>query len=273
MSEVNIFIELIKTDNQTYFSAQTLSTNALVNINQILSSAPVTTAAGVMAVAWDLSRTANLTSTIALTGTTISTNLSANISTMLGSPIITTAAGVAAVAWDLGRTANATSTLALTGLSISTNILVDARRIFASPIVTTGAGILSAGITGAQTFDITGSLSGTVGSVVGAVGSVTGAVGSVVGLNPALVDVSVSSRLAKVDYLAPLTAAGTRAAVGLAAADLDTQLALIAVSTAAIQGQTDQLTFTTTGQVDANVKSVNDTTVTGSGTAGAPWGP
>jgi hypothetical protein len=69
--EVNVFIELTKTDNQTYFSSQVLSSNQLVNVNQILGSTPVTTAAGVVATAWDLGRTANLTSTISLSGTAI----------------------------------------------------------------------------------------------------------------------------------------------------------------------------------------------------------
>lgn len=41
-------------------------------------------------------------------------------------------------------------------------------------------------------------------------------------------DVAVSTRLASASYTAPLDAAGTRAAVGLAFADLDTQLAAIA---------------------------------------------
>lgn len=90
-----------------------------------------------------------------------------------------------------------------------------------------------------------------VASVTGAVGSVTGAVGSVtsgvtvsaMGADtitaasiaagaitsseaPALanLDVAVSTRLATAGYTAPLDAAATRAALGLAAANLDTQL-------------------------------------------------
>ena len=63
-----------------------------------------------------------------------------------------------------------------------------------------------------------------VASVVGAVGSVTGSVGSVVGLSAANLDVAVSTRLATASYTAPLDAAATRAALGMAAANLDTQL-------------------------------------------------
>ena len=42
---------------------------------------------------------------------------------------------------------------------------------------------------------------------------------------------------------------------------------------AAIKAKTDSLTFTVAGQVDANVKSVNNITVTGNGQAGTEWGP
>lgn len=89
-------------------------------------------------------------------------------------------------------------------------------------------------LSGTQTFNVTGnitgnlsgsvgSVSGSVGSVTGAVGSVTGSVGSVVGLTAANLDVAVSTRLATASYTAPLDAAGTRSAVGLASANLDAQ--------------------------------------------------
>lgn len=41
----------------------------------------------------------------------------------------------------------------------------------------------------------------------------------------------------------------------------------------AIKTKTDQLTFTVTGQVDANIQYVNDTEVTGDGSPGTEWGP
>jgi hypothetical protein len=139
MAPLPIEVELTKTDNQTYMSSQNLSTNALVNVNLVLGSTPVTTAAGVLATTWDLSRTANLTSTVALTGTTISTNQFVNVNQVLGStPVtsaagvlkadfatiygtapVTTAAGIFATVLDLGRTANPTSTVAFTGTTIS----------------------------------------------------------------------------------------------------------------------------------------------------------
>lgn len=72
--------------------------------------------------------------------------------------------------------------------------------------------------------------------------------------------------------LSTLTAAGIRTAVGLASANLDTQLSGIDTKDSAIKAKTDSLTFTVAGQVDANIQSVNDTTVNGNG-AGTPWGP
>jgi hypothetical protein len=99
-----------------------------------------------------------------------------------------------------------------------------------------------------------------------------------------------------------LSAAGVRAAVGLASANLDTQLTaiddfldteiaaikaktdLIPASPAAvgdiptaditaIKAKTDSLTFTVAGQVDANIQYVNDVQVNGTGAAGNEWGP
>ena len=179
----------------------------------------------------------------------------------------------------------------------------------------TAASIAADAITDAKVAsDVTiASVTGAVGSVTGAVGSVTGNVGgNVVGsvasvtagvtlaasavqaiwdaLTTALttvgsigkrladnIDAAVSTRLATASYTAPLDAAGTRSAVGLASANLDTQLTAIDdfldTEVAAIKAKTDSLTFTVAGQVDANVQYVNDVQVNGVGTAGNPWGP
>jgi len=40
-----------------------------------------------------------------------------------------------------------------------------------------------------------------------------------------------------------------------------------------IKGKTDSLTFTKAGEVDANIQSVNDISVTGDGEEGTEWGP
>lgn len=89
-----------------------------------------------------------------------------------------------------------------------------------------------------------------------------------------------------------LDASGIRGAVGMASANLDTQIGLLATAanlatvagyidteiaailadTNAIKGKTDSLTFTVSGVVDANVAYVNEVQVNGDG-AGTPWGP
>lgn len=42
---------------------------------------------------------------------------------------------------------------------------------------------------------------------------------------------------------------------------------------AAVKAKTDSLTFTVAGRIDANIKSVNDVAVTGTGAVGNEWGP
>lgn len=79
------------------------------------------------------------------------------------------------------------------------------------------------------------------------------------------------------DLTVALDASGVRAAVGLASANLDTQLSAIDdyldTEVAAIKAKTDQLTFGVSGQVSANVTYVNSTQVTGNGQTGTEWGP
>lgn len=70
-----------------------------------------------------------------------------------------------------------------------------------------------------------------------------------------------------------LNAAGVRSAVGLASANLDTQLGTIDTVADAIKAKTDSLTFSVTGKVDANITHVNEIEVTGDGQSGTEWGP
>lgn len=72
--------------------------------------------------------------------------------------------------------------------------------------------------------------------------------------------------------LAIYTAGDVRTAVGLASANLDTQLSTIDTVADGIKNKTDSLTFTVAGQVDANVQYINDAALTGNG-SGTPWGP
>ncbi len=70
-----------------------------------------------------------------------------------------------------------------------------------------------------------------------------------------------------------LDAAGVRAALGMASANLDTQLSTIDTVVDAIKVKTDSLTFTVAGQADSNVHYVNNVLVTGTGAGGDEWGP
>jgi hypothetical protein len=73
--------------------------------------------------------------------------------------------------------------------------------------------------------------------------------------------------------LSTLNAAGVRGAVGLASANLDTQLSAVKSDTGAIKTKTDQFVFTKANELDINVKSVNSVTVNGTGSLGDEWGP
>lgn len=103
-------------------------------------------------------------------------------------------------------------------------------------------------------------------------------------------DATISSRLPTSSYTAPLTAATTRSALGLATANLDSQLSTIDTdvlarlatsgytapdnaSITSIKAKTDSLTFSVANRVDSNIRNVNNTAVNGLGTAGNPWGP
>ncbi len=174
----------------------------------------------------------------------------------------------------------------------------------------------------------------TAAAVTGAVGSVTGAVGSVTagvtvatnndktgyGLSSAAVqaiwdaltsalttvgsigkwivdklDIAVSTRLATAGYTAPLDAAGTRTAVGLATANLDTQLGdlptnaelttalgtaddAVLAQVALVKAKTDLIpasfptnfsatVISATGDVSVDVNKINGVTIVGDGSA------
>lgn len=68
-----------------------------------------------------------------------------------------------------------------------------------------------------------------------------------------------------------LDAAGIRSAVGLASANLDTQLSTIDTVVDAIKVKTDSLTFTQAGHVDANIQRINDVAITGNGGTGTEF--
>jgi hypothetical protein len=151
---------------------------------------------------------------------------------------------------------------------------------------------------------------GTITSVTGAVGSVTGAVGSVASggitatsiatdaigaaelATDAVTEIAtavwalatrtltagtniVLAKGAGVTGFNDLDAAGVRTAVGLATANLDTQLAAIDTETdkiASIKAKTDSLTYTVANVLDANIQRINDVTITGDGQVGTEFG-
>lgn len=78
-----------------------------------------------------------------------------------------------------------------------------------------------------------------------------------------------------------LDAAGVRSAVGLASANLDTQVATLATAANlatvdtvvdAVKAKTDSLTFTVANVLDANIQRINDVTITGDGQVGTEFG-
>lgn len=91
--------------------------------------------------------------------------------------------------------------------------------------------------------------------------------------------------LAAIAALNNLSQANIRTAVGLASANLDTQIGTLATAAAlttvddfldteiaAIKAKTDSLTFTTAGMVDAAIKRVGNTTLAAAGTGGQGYG-
>jgi len=81
------------------------------------------------------------------------------------------------------------------------------------------------------------------------------------------IDTEVAAIKAKTDNL-PAAPASTGDVTTVGAA-----VAAVAGDVTAVKAQTDQLAFTVAGQVDANLKSVAGTTVTGVGSEADPWGP
>lgn len=89
------------------------------------------------------------------------------------------------------------------------------------------------------------------------------------------VDTEVSAIKAKTDNLPsdPADASDIASAFAGVNTKLDTIDGRIDTEVAAIKAKTDQLTFTVANQLDANIQSVNDVTVTGNGQPGNEWGP
>jgi len=74
------------------------------------------------------------------------------------------------------------------------------------------------------------------------------------------------------DLIDDATSGLAKIATDVAAVLVDTGTTLD-TNISAIKTATDKLTFTVANQVDSNIQSVNDVTVTGTGASGDEWGP
>jgi hypothetical protein len=206
---------------------------------------------------------------------------SGTVTTLTNLPAITagwlTATGIAASAlngkgdWNIGKT----------GYSLTQAFPTN----FAAMSLTAGGLVTLAGVTH------TGAVIPTVSAVTGLTASnldaaiSSRAAASDLAIVASYVDTEVAAIKAKTDNL-PATPAssGDVTTVGAAVAAISTTLgtpagvsvsadvAAVKADTAAVKTATDQLAFTA-GSVNTNIKAINGTVVTGSGTAIAPWGP
>lgn len=197
--------------------------------------------------------------------------------TPTGATVAAVTGAVGSVTGSVGSVTGAVGSV--TGLTASDVGAIKTKTDFL-PSATAGAagGVFIAGANAATSIttaltaniigNVTGNLSGSVGSVTGAVGSVTGAVGSVAAGGIAAASFAAGAITATViatdaidadalatdavteiqSGLSTLTAAGVRTAVGLASANLDTQLTTIDdfldTEVAAIKVVTDKLNST-----------------------------
>lgn len=244
------------------------------NLAQILGTALTETAGQIAAAFKQFFDVGTPTGTMKAITNVVTTTTATNVTTVNGlAANVITAASINADAITAAKIADGAidaatfAAGAINAAAIAADAITDAK---------VAADVTIASVTGAV-----GSVTGAVGSVTGAVGSVTGNVGgNVVGsvasvtagvtlaasavqaiwdaLTSALttvgsigkllvdnVNATISSRLATASYTAPLDAAGTRTAVGLASANLDTQLTTIDdfldTEIAAIKAKTDNL--------------------------------
>ena len=236
-----IYFELTKTDNQTYVSSQTLSTA----ICRIYSSPIVTTFPGIQ---------------------------TADVSTVFGSNFVTTAAGTLGVgrvgissfgldvgvsSMNTGLSVNVTTFNSRVGVSsFNSPVGISSFNVglqvgvssFSSPV---GVSSFNVGLqVGVSSFGISvgvSSMQDKAGYGVSSVADKTDyGVSSVTGLSVALLDSSVSSRLAALDYVVPDN-----------------------TNIANIQAKTSSLAFTGSA-LDSNIKTINGVTITGDG-SGTPF--
>lgn len=244
--------------------------------------------------------------------------------TTAGRTLDVSAGGEAGVDWS--NVGSPTTSLALTGTTIATTQKVDVDTIKTNPVVNGGTITFPTTATLASTTNITAgtvttatnvtTVNGLAANVITATSIATDAItaakiaADAIGASELAADAvteiatgvwaNATRVLTANTNLNDLSAAGVRAAVGLASANLDTQLSTIddfldtevaaikaktdnlpaspaatsdipTASIAAIKAKTDSLTFTVAGQIDSNVQYVNDVVLLGNGTSGDLW--
>lgn len=160
----------------------------------------------------------------------------------------------------------------VTTIQVTTNDIFGKTQFLPSATAGTSGGLFIAGtnaatvITGSLTTTFTGNLTGSVGSVAtggitaasiadNAIDTATFAAGTTL---PRVTLVDTVTELTEVISGGGLDAAGVRAAIGMATANLDTQLG-------GISAKTNSLTFTVAGHVDSNVLKVGGQNATATG--------
>lgn len=144
------------------------------------------------------------------------------------------ASGVAIVGSNMGTVASVTGAVGSVTGNVGGNVAGSVASVTAGVTVTTNNDKTGYGLSSAAVQAIWDALTSALTTV--------GSIGKLLVTN---IDAAISSRLASASYTAPLDAAGTRSAVGLASANLDTQLSAIDdyldTEVAAIKAKTDNL--------------------------------
>lgn len=188
-------------------------------------------------------------------GKIIGDNINATISSRLPTANITLSGGAVTVGTNNDKTGYGLATGAITAAVVATGA-IDADALATDAVAEIADGVWDEATSGHTTAGTTGKALTDAGSagdpwstaLPGAYGA--GTAGKIIGDN---LNATVGSR-------------ATQTSVDTVDDFLDTEIA-------AIKAKTDSLTFTVAGQVDANIQYVNDTAVTGNGSAGTPWGP
>ena len=181
---------------------------------------------------------------------------------------------VAAVLADTGTDGVIVASIAngaITAAAIATNA-IDADSLAADAVTEIQSGLATA----AALDTVDNFIDTEIATIVTAVGAIETDTQDIQARLPAAlvsgrIDASVGAMAANVMTAAAAAAdLTTELQSGLATA---TDLATVDTVVDAIKAKTDSLTFTVAGQVDSNIQSVNDVTVTGTGAEGDEWGP